>query len=69
MIVKDDAYLERRFQRFLRDLSKVAGMRPRTEYLYPVMRGVPFQDFHTALHMAIEKHRRALNDNDRNAER
>jgi hypothetical protein len=43
---------DRRFRLFLMKLDDVAGYRPREKYLYPIMDGVPFNDFDVALDLA-----------------
>lgn len=51
------------FERFLTDLRDVAHLNPREKYLYPVLKGVPFQDFHVALQMVVKANRKVVNDN------
>lgn len=43
---------DQRFETFLFKLDAVANYRPREKYLYPVMDGVPFNDFEVALDIA-----------------
>ena len=54
--------LDRLFHTFLYKLIDVAKFMPREQYLYPIMRGVPFRDLDVALDLAIIEHRKA-NDN------
>ena len=51
------------FSRFTQDLVDVSFLEPREKYLYPIMRGVPFQDFHVALQMVLHGKRKIINDN------
>ena len=51
------------FSRFIRDLHDVAFLKPRSKYLYPVMKGVPFQDFHVSLQMIVQANKKQVNDN------
>lgn len=51
------------FSRFTQDLVDVSFLEPREKYLYPIMRGVPFQDFHVALQMVLRGKRKVINDN------
>ncbi len=51
------------FERFLTDLRDVACLNPRERYLYPILKGVPFQDFHVALQMVVKSNRKVVNDN------
>ena len=53
-----------RFHAFLSRMIEVASYRPRAQYLYPLMGGVPFKDLEVALdiaHAAYIKH--TANDN------
>lgn len=43
---------ERRFRRFIREISIVNRMKPKERYIYRIMDGVPFKDLETALMMA-----------------
>ena len=63
MSMKENPDLELRYKKFLRDLRRVEKFEPRSLYLYPIIRGVPFSDLHTALEMALLAKRRAKNDN------
>lgn len=54
---------DRKFEQFMVKLQRVAKMQPRSEYLYPIMRGVPYQDFHVSLEMALDQ-KPGKNDNE-----
>jgi hypothetical protein len=56
--------LDKQFYDFLSKCIAVAGYKPRAEYLYPIMRGVPFKDLEVAFDMAVMEHaNRKANDN------
>jgi len=56
-----EAY-DRHFETFLAKLDAVANYRPREKYLYPVMDGVPFNDFEVALDIAELYYTKANDD-------
>jgi len=54
-----------KFATFLNKLLHVAKLTPRERFLYPVIRGVAYQDFDTALDIALkQRFKKVLQDID-----
>lgn len=49
----DKQELDQRYRTFKHKLNLVGKLKPREEYLYPIIKGVPFNDTETALDIAI----------------
>ena len=64
---EDRDQYDKRFQKFLAKIIKVAGYTPRRKYLYPLMEGVPFRDLEVALDITVAaRAKNKSNDNDLN---
>jgi hypothetical protein len=53
MTPEEKRAFNQRFSIFKQKLTLVGKLKPREEYLYPVMRSVPFRDTETRLEMAL----------------
>lgn len=53
-----------RFRTFLRQIIGVSRMKPKENYLYRIMDGVPFKDLETAILMANIDYGIVTNDNE-----
>jgi hypothetical protein len=53
-----------RFRTFLRQIIGVSRMKPKEQYLYPLMECVPFKDLETAILMKHIDYGIATNDNE-----
>lgn len=52
-----------RYVKVMSNLTEIAGMQPKEQYMYRLMNTVIFQDFETALDVVIEDFKNASNDN------
>ena len=52
-----------RYLRMMSNMTEIAGMTPKSKYMYRLMNTTIFQDFETALDVVIEDYKNASNDN------